>query len=307
MLEKECVIDSIEIRKAEIRDAEKLSKLYNEVYEGKYPLNDFTNISSIEKIIINSKDIWYTAYLGDKCIGSALGVFNKKNNSIEFGRAVISKKYRTSGIGKKLYEFVNEEALNQGIDIIWGELRNKAIYRIAKNLGLHLVGYTELNVVKEREIHFIGQKLTALGKQKRRSSIIKDIYQLGGIKKIIEEMNLEEKEESYPEEIIAQTNVLENSELIDLSYYAPNKALTINSFFNKGIIPEYIQATILVDKIEQITFLKKMDFIITAFLPGWFKKDLLRYDCVLLTKVLVPTFVQDNSLESILKELKEGF
>ena len=36
MSEKD-VIDSIEIRRVEVSDAEKLSELYNEVWEGKYP------------------------------------------------------------------------------------------------------------------------------------------------------------------------------------------------------------------------------------------------------------------------------
>jgi len=307
MLEKECVIDSIEIRKAEIRDAEKLSKLYNEVWEGKYPLNDFTEIEDVIRKI-QENHFWYIANLGDECIGSAVGTYDKENNTVEFGRAAVQKKYQKEGIAQKLYDIIKENSLEKNVDILWGLMRNKATFNIAKNYGFTVVGYSDYYILLgSRETVLFGLNLTEQGKQKRVSSYMKDVYAINEVNKILRTMELKDNDGKYPEEIMAQLKLKGKKISFSGVYFDPNKSLVIDSFFEKEKIPEYIEATILVDKTNHLRFLQSFGFSITSFLPGWYQKNDKRYDCILLGKTLSEASIKDDSLTEIVDYFKEEF
>jgi len=306
MAEKD-VIDSVEIRKAEVEDAEKLSELYNEVWEGKYPLNDFTEIKEVKKKI-QEGHFWYLAYLDNKCIGSAVGTYDKVNNTVEFGRAVMVKEYRSQGISKKLYKFIRNEILESKVDILWGSLRNKAIYEISNDCLMTPTGYFEYYFVNQREVQLISMRLTEKGKKKRILSKVNNLYKLSAIKKIIKEMNLEEGVEgNYPNDVVVPFGIEEEEIFIKGNYQKPNKSLSIKSIFDKNKLPEYLQVILLIDKLKYFDFFKNLGFKITAFLPAWLQKNDLRYDCILLTNSFNPALIQDKYLKNMFEEFKKGF
>lgn len=299
--------DSVLIKKAEPEDAGEIAELYKEVYKGNYPIAEYLDPKYIESILKGKKDIWYIAISEKKCIGSAVGTLDLKNKSVEFGRGAIIKDFQKRGIGKKLYQLIEEDAQKYSVELLHGSLRNKAISEISKDLGLIVTGYSEFYVIGKRTLLLISMKLNALGKKKRIAPTVKDIYNLKGVQRIIKQMGLEDRCQEYPQDVIARTNFYGSSVKLDGYYYKPSKALTLDTLFEKNAeIPEYLQATLLADKLEHIKFLQEMGFSITAFLPGWFPKKNKRYDCVLLTKAITPSFIND-SLKPPVKELIAGF
>ncbi|MFH1066030.1 MAG: GNAT family N-acetyltransferase, partial [Nanoarchaeota archaeon] len=284
------------IRKAVPEDAGQISMLYTDVWAGKYPISEFADSSSVEKRLAEGKDIWYVACDGGDFVGSGVGVVDKENNSMELGRAVVRKECRERGIAKRIYEQVREDALSGGIDLLWASMRNKATYDISKNDGLTAVGYSEIYFVNERELQLLGVRLSNSGKEKRIASTTKEIYCLKSVEEIIKKMMLEQKEGEYPPEAVASLQFIGRDSDICGFYYGENKAWIISSLFGHSPLPEYLQATLLIDKTRHIDFLQKLGFSITAFLPGWFLKDNNRYDCVLLTNPLVSTIIQDVGL-----------
>jgi len=299
--------DSILIKKAEPEDAREIVALYKEVYKGNYPISEYLEPKYVESILKTKKDIWYIAFSEGKCIGSAVGAMDLKNKSIEFGRGAIIEKFQKRGIGKRLYQLIEEDAQNFDIELLYGSLRNKAISEISKNLGLIIAGYSEFYVIGKRTLLLISMKLNDIGKKKRVAPLVKDVYNLKGVQRIIKQMGLEEKCLEYPSDVIAKTNFYGEHIKLEGYYYSPSKGLTIKTLFEKDEnIPEYLQATLLADKLEHIKFLQQMGFSITAFLPGWFPKNNKRYDCVLLTKSITPSDINE-SLKPIVKDLLVEF
>lgn len=295
------------IRIAKAEDAKGIAELYNKVYEGKYPLLDFIDSEVVAEHIENKRYIWYICSENKKIIGSSVAEIEFWNNSAELGKTVVDKEYHNKGIAKNLCERVREDTLSRGIDILWGALRNIAMYNISKRDGLTLVGYFPgAHLVNERETHLMGIRLSFSAKQKRIISPFNKIYDLTGIQNIIKEMNLNGKEETYPEENIISAGSDKNM-LVTGSYYPSDKSLIINSILGDNFkAPEYIQMTVLIDKTSLIKLLKHLGFKITAFLPGWFLKKEKRYDCVILTNPIITPKIEET-LENLIKKLAEGF
>ncbi|MFH1637145.1 MAG: GNAT family N-acetyltransferase [Candidatus Woesearchaeota archaeon] len=299
-------MDTISVRQALPEDAEEIAALYCKVWKSGYPFKDIFEPEYVRNLLDKEKDAWYTAWVGDKCIGSSVGVVDVANKSAELGRTAIDKKYRGSGIGKTLAEKVRDELLEGDVELLWGYLRNKAIYQISKNDGLIAVGHTEYLIFKERDLFLLGLGLTPSSKKKRVKSTVNEIYKLESVQKISKDMNLESKVGEYPEEVITAVGFHGQPTSLNGIYYEPNKGVTITSIFQKEL-PKFLQATILVDKLEAIDFFKKLNFSITAFLPGWFHKNNRRYDCILLTNSLTSSKIQDKTLIPIMEKLREGF
>ena len=296
------------IRKAMPEDAEDIANLYTEVWSGKYPLNDFTDIILIKERLKAEKDVWYLAFSKERCIGSAVCTIDKDNNSAELGRAVTSKDFRGKSISKQLYEIVREETLNKGIDILWALIRNKATYEISKNDGLTIVGYSESYILdKGREVLLFGLRMTKEGNKKRVISPTKEIYNLCGVQRIVQEMHLEGNEGGYPQEVVAKMALKGKPFSLEGMYYPLNKSFSATFIPEADSFPEHFEATILADKTRHIQFLQSMGFSITAFLPGWFQKENKRYDCVLLTSTLAPLPVCDIQIKPILEDIINEF
>lgn len=302
------MIEDIVIRKALPEDAEEIARLYNEVYGGKYPLGEFTNQCLIEENLKAKKDVWYLAFFKEMCIGSAVCAIERENNSAELGRAVIKKDFRGNSISRQLYEIVREETLGQGVDILWALIRNKATYEISKNDGLTLVGHSESYILdKGREVLLFGLRITPEGQKKRVIPHNREIYQIDGVKRIVEEMHLGGEEGKYPLEVVAKMTLKGEPASIKGMYHRPNKSFAATFIPETDSFPEHFEATILADKINHIRFLQSAGFSITAFLPGWYKKEGKRYDCVLLTSLPNQIAVCDEQIKPLLENLINEF
>lgn len=302
------MLNDIVIRKAIPEDAGAIAGLYTEVYGGKYPLGDFTNQCLIEENLKAKKDVWYLAFSKEKCIGSAVCAIERENNSAELGRAVIKNDFRGKSISRQLYEIVREETLGQGVDILWALIRNKATYEISKNDGLTLVGHSESYILdKGREVLLFGLRITQEGQKKRVIPQNREIYQIEGIKRITKEMHLYGEEGKYPKEVVAKMAVKGEPASIKWHYYLPNKSFAATFIPETDSFPEHFEATILADKISHIRFLQNAGFKMTAFMPGWYKKEDKRYDCVLLTSLPNQTAVCDEQIKPLLENLINEF
>jgi len=297
---------TIQIRKAQQSDAEKIARLYIRVYNGNYSLKEYTAPDSIKKIIIDRKYIWYIAHHEKDVIGSAVGVIEKWNKSFEIGRTVVDNNFSNKGIGTALCENITKHAFKNGLNIQWGTLRDIAIYNIAKKLDMTVVGYLPgLHKPKKRETHLMTLRISQNAKNKR-ISVGNPIYTLPYVKKIIENFGLEDVKGEYPQETIVgpESN---RTATFKTQYHQGDNSTIITSADKFFASSDYLQVTLLADKTDAIRFFEKLGFEMCAFLPAWFEKDRKRYDCVLMANPIQEPSAHDKTLEEMVKEIKSGF
>lgn len=304
------MLEEIVIRKALPEDAEDIAKLYNEVYRGNYSLLSFTKPHSVEALVKDERYKWYIAHSKEGIIGSAVAEINKWNNSAEYGKGVVKKEFSGKGIMKALLKQAKNDEQDYLVDLSWSQVRNEPIYRICSMiLKQEMIGYLPgAHLVNERETFLMSIGLLESGKKKRVISHAKEIYSLPLVKRIIQNMGLEEGAvANYPQDIIICPK---EGETISLNgfYHPREKSLILSSISNWNFEPpQYLQATVLIDKIEYIELLQKYGFSITGFLPAWFLFEDKRYDCVLMTNPLIQPIANDNFLKDFVKEFSIGF
>lgn len=277
--------EKITIRKAVPADAEGIARLYDDVYKGRYPSKDFMDPSIVGRLIETDR-IWIIALNeSDKVIGSAVGNPNKANNSFEYGNGVVDPEYWHKGVGTEGSKEMMREGVRQGYDFFWGSPRVRAVQILLEHMGFAINGYLlGGHKVKSREIHLISMKYNESGKEKRVVPEFFEenpLYQNKKVQEITDLLGLNNRmKANYPRQIIASA-IVDNTPEIKLGYCyrEGDRALVITSILGNPAKIEYIELDVLADKIESIKNLLKLNFQITAFLPGWFGRD-ERYDCV---------------------------
>jgi len=302
--------EGIEFRQARPEDAEGIAELYKKAYGWVFPLTEYSDSGRVKQIIEENKRIWHIAVNKKEIIGSSVGIPHKWNNSVEIGRTIIDKKFYNSKIARTLCERVKEEASKQDVDICWGHLRNKAIYNVAKHLDMKVVGYLPgLHKSEVRELHLLCMYLSATAKEKRQAPKNCTIYRSDVIKEIMKELRLSTAVGDYPSDIFAEP-ISDCVVPIKISHYHREKSTIIHSIdnFNK-LAADYIQVTVLADKIDAMRFFSRFGFEFCAFLPAWFEKEGKRYDCVTMSNYgIKPTALEEQFFETVarFKKIKLG-
>ncbi len=287
--------------------SEGIAQLYHDAYRGKYPLVDFMNPDFIKNALQSGRYVWHIAVAnGGKVVGSTVGIISPWNNSCELGKTVIDGEYVGNKIAKKICGRARDEALERGVDILWGTLRNKPILEISKSDGMHVVGYFPgAHLVNDREVHLIGARLSDKAKQQRVMPKNGELYSLPLVKRILHELDIEGSEVGdYPEKAVLTQDMEENFSVHGF-YHPEDRSLTITR--DEFVAPEYMQAIMPADKTEHIRRAFRRGFSITAFLPAWYVKEGRRYDCVLVTIPIVKPVSQDEKIEELKNEFAEGF
>ncbi|MBI4147544.1 GNAT family N-acetyltransferase [Candidatus Woesearchaeota archaeon] len=300
--------EKIFFEKAKPEHAKGIADLYKRVYNNKYSLLEFTNPETVTEIVKEPKYVWYVAISNDEIIGSAAAEIDFWNNSAEPGRGVVDKQYSGKGIATTLLFHIKNETLERGVDIMWSTARNLPIYKICKKtLEMEPVGYFPgAHLVEERETHLIMMNLLPAGKTKRIISPVDKLYHLPGVQKICRELDLKGIIDDYPKDIFVAAPSTKET-VIKGFYNKREKSFTINKMEGENFESlEYLQATLLADKIDPINRLQHLGFSITAFLPAWYLQEGKRYDCVMMANPLAPHALNDVALQHDLEELMRG-
>lgn len=297
------------IEKAKPEYAGDIASLYDLVYEGSYPTINFTIPSEIQKIIQDKTVSWVIARNGDKVVGSAVTEVDVANNSACLCRIVVDPLFREKGIAKKITCMSLENAqAEHKIDLLYCEARNKSIFNLAKqSLDMTLVGYSPgSHLFKDRELHLKTLRLYENARQERVAAD-SPLYRIPSIEGMITSMELQQVTEPYPDEIIIESPC---QQLITVKGYYNNHDLsfTLTPEIGKQLpAVEYLEATVLVDKIAEIRALQKLGFSISCFLPGWFRKNEKRYDCVVLSNPLKDPVVLEHAFFTEVENLMRDF
>ncbi len=301
-------LDGAYVRKAKPEDRHKIVNLFNVVFEGTYPMKEYLDPDKVANTIRSNTHIWYLAFDKEKLIGSAAGIIDDWNNSIEFGKAAIANGYQGQGIISSLFDIITKDGVKEGADIFIGRPRNDQTYRVGKSLGMVVTGFLSGALrLSELETFLVSYKLSEKAKSQRIANKDNPLYSIEAIESISKELKLKDNFGEYPKESIVGPP-LAKKEKIEINYESNDYSLVVSSI--KPLLPfkkEYVQLDIVIDKLEEINFLKRLGFRICAFLPAWFKKGNKRFDCVRMVNSSTPPKVAGQLVGPVLKELIKKF
>ncbi len=295
--------------KAKPEYAHGIADLYKRVYNNKYSLLEFTIPETVKELVKEPKFIWYVAVSNGEIVGSAAAEIDFWNNTAEPGKTVVDKRYNGRGIATDLLAKVKEGTIEKGVDILWSTARNMPIYKICqKTLEMKPVGYFPgAHLVEERETHLITMNVLPSGRAARIISPEERSYHLPGVRKICRELNLAGTMGKYPSDIFVAPP-LDKETIIKGKYNKRERAFIVTGMEGEEAESvEYMQTTLLADKINHIRLLQSIGFSITGFLPAWFLNEGKRYDCVMMANPLAPHALNDAGLQDDLEKLIKGF
>jgi GNAT superfamily N-acetyltransferase len=273
-----------------------LEALYARVYGGRYPLAiDLTGA------------IGAVAEDGAEVVACMFGAVDSWNHSFELGRTVVLPEYRRAGLARTLSEHVLSQAEAAGAEIVWGYARSTAIVNVAKHKGMTAVGYFPgAHKVEDREVHLLVMRLSESARSRRVRPLSDAMYRLSGVRRVTRELKLGRLRSEYPRNVLVSS--MSENVSIRGTYHDADRSLVLTETDTLGpIAPEYVQATVLTDKVEYIQRAFDRGFRITAFLPAWFEHGSTRCDAVLLTCALAAPEFYDPAFQSVVREFEDGF
>lgn len=299
--------EKIVVARASHEDAERIASLYNEVYEGHYPLAEYMNPTYIREAIARDF-VWYVGYCGEELIGSTVGVPEPWNNSIEIGRTVVKKVHNGKGVAKTMSSWVSTDGIERGFDMIWGTVRRHAIYKIAMGDSMTIAGYFPgRHKVEARETHLLCLRLSERARAARVAPPRSWLYDLPVVQEILSRAGARD----YPgpriqDAVVGPPSTRKVS--IDFEYNELDESALISAVPDgPPVLPAYLQVTVLSDKLEVIEFFLRLGFTLCGFLPAWFLKDGRRYDCVVLANCTTIPALDDAAMNAILRRLMTQF
>ncbi|MDD2714926.1 MAG: GNAT family N-acetyltransferase [Candidatus Wallbacteria bacterium] len=323
----------IKIIKAEPVHAEQISAVYHRQYGNYYPHREFTVPELIRKQMNKPDLIWKLALDSEKVVGTMLGLLNPSNRTYEGGRVVIDHDQRGLGIATLLHEAIWEEAGSRDYELVYYTMREKVgISAAGEKLGLTLCGYLPGKhrlAGKRRENHPFFIKISQGFSKKRRAPDHNLYHQNSYLMDILDSLSLENRSYPYPSACMADCYTDRcctlRSGIVHYSYSSDEESLSIGKIvsdnplqllidlFNpdsQESIPEmadakYIELDVLADKSDLIADLEKIGFRRFVFLPGWFLKDGLRFDCFRM--VHNEAYSRDEAVAEIVSKVQKEF
>lgn len=303
---KEVSVDVGVVRAAPAH-AEGIAALYEKVYAGKYPLAEFQDPRFIAGAVQDSRYKWFVAQKGGAVVGSTVGVVAPWNNSCELGKTVVDPGEAGAGVAKQMCARMRDSALEEGVEVLWGALRNEQMTKIARHDGLVLVGYLPgAHRVENREIHLLGYRLSDEARRKRVAPLKNHLYDLPGFQRICAEFALPVAQGEYPKEVVVNPGLCANAE-VGVLYHPFDKSWVVTRWDGVLDVPEYIELTVLADKVDEIDKLVHAEFEQVAFLPAWYERDGKRYDCIRLARALRRPLASDRSIQPLMYALRRDF
>lgn len=311
---------NIEVRFATPDDAERIAALYDEVYDGGYPIAECTEPVLVRQVLTEQKHIWVLALDGDRVVATTVARPEPGRDCYEVCRGVVHPDYRGRANYGAVFDLSLRTALERpDCDIIYGWARSRHALSVfdasftragltwcwtGTDGGLHLVA-------GEREEHMffftVNPERGATRIAPRRSILIKR----SAVAREIATLNPIALPGDYPARIAtggaAEFTYRSDRGRVSLDVIERSRAAVVSAV--EGDTPDDIRRALweAVDevaptRIEQITVHALADklpviaalcrpatddpkkrFAVSGYLPGWHKENGLRYDCVVLT------------------------
>jgi hypothetical protein len=319
--------DRIHYRHAVPDDAEPLTKLYDRVYKGGYPLKDCLDPAIVKKIIEDGEHIWMVALDGDDMIGATVSMPESWNRSYETCRSVTDEEnYKGRGIGTVLYDLALHAAFNRDdCDLTFGyprslgmkhlmEKPNPPITVLGTDFGRHLVSGV-------RETHLFSVVYNPFRTIQRVINPDPLLSKFEDLEKLVDSFGLVTETGSYPERSIVgpkgERQFKCDHGTLSYNYFAPSRCAQITNVEagdEKGMVAttwsliqnsnissnqaeriEHVSFYLLADKKELLSRLVQpfdglpiQRFYISGYVPAWHAQDGKRYDCLHMATRLTP-------------------
>lgn len=309
----------IQFRYATPADADGIAALYDEVYNGGYPITECTDPALVRQIVTNQEHVWVLALDGDTVVGASVARPEPVNGSYELCRSAVRPDCR----GLANFDTVFRLSLRAMVErpdceVIYGYARSERARRLfsasfsqaglplswpGTDGGLH-------PVADEREEHVFGMVFNPERVVTRvvppRSIVLEDsavAHEIALLKPII-------RTDDYPSRIAAPSaaefahesdcgrvtfSVLESSRAAVVGAVegdTPDDIRRVLCEVIDGAAPSKIEQMtihVLADKLPIIAALCRADagdskgrFAVRGYIPGWHKEGDARYDCVTL-------------------------
>ena len=196
---------------------------------------------------------------------------------------------------------VRDQGLAQGYGVAWGTVRNYPMYKVSLNDGMTFLGYFPgRHRVLRRETHLVCGRLSPQARAARVAPAPNWIYEIPLVQEIIHEMGLNQRVGSYPKDVVTGPGAT-GCVNVGFDFQATDSAMEI-TYVSEDVeaLPEYMQVTLLADKVRHIEFFLRLGFRMCAFLPGWFTKGERRYDCVLMSNSVAAAVLEDERLSHVM-------
>ncbi len=161
------------IREVEKKDFGDINRLYNDVYEGFYPLPETYNRRTFEETTNDTSHLWLVAEEDKKIIASLLLVGNRDRDLCKFYGAAVAKEFQKKGI---LYEIHREaeRRVEYGIYYAIARMNYLAPQKLLEKLGFMPLGiFPNAMRVKEVETHGLFVTYRNAPRERKRPVIIK--------------------------------------------------------------------------------------------------------------------------------------
>lgn len=165
----------VSIRRATPADADELRALYQDVYEGRYPLSIIYDVHETVSALGRDNILWLTAEAKGRLVASVIFTVDKENKLAKVFGAVVKKTHRGRGLTEQairlgLHHLVEETAQAESVYATARTL-SPAPQKLLRNLGFKELGiFPNVRKVENYETHCLTAyfKPGALGRRMAR-------------------------------------------------------------------------------------------------------------------------------------------
>jgi len=323
------------------RHASGLVKLYHDVYEGTYPINEIKFERLVKKMLEEDTHLWWVAVDRDRdrIASACAGMPNHWNKTFESCRAATHPDYsgKSYRLAESLYSLCLREIIrHRNAEMVVSYLRTKGMTDIMK-FGAHPVAIVGSDLGKHivrhrREVHLMGLLVNPL-----RDDIVRVEPPEGSFanydfvrSEILRGMNFPKiVKAAYPSNILVGPEMDDKFTfegiMLNYGYIELSKSLEIRCMKHEtSVMPEklaravagligsfdgkaeYASLYILVDKTSYADVLMSIGFEVAAYLPGWFEMGGMRYDALKMTKRSGNEEMAYHGIKEIAEKFRKG-
>jgi len=334
----------IEIRHATPDDANGIAALYDQVYDGSYPVTECTDPSLIRQIVTNQEQVWVLALDGDTVVGASVARPEPASQRYELCGAAVRSDYRGRADYLAVFKLSFRAALERpDCEVVYGYARSERALKLFNRVcapmswtgtdgGMH-------PVAGEREEHLFRLTFNPEREMTRvvppRSILIED----SAVAQEITVLNSVIHTGDYPARIAAggpaELRYESDYGRVSFSVLGPSRAAVVSAAEGDtpddirrvlwevidGATPstiEHMTVHVLADKLPIIAALRRAGtgdsrgrFAVRGYLPAWHKDGDVRYDCVALTAYtggqIPKRFGLEDRIESIYRSFQSTF
>ncbi|WP_085963216.1 hypothetical protein [Burkholderia ambifaria] len=292
------------IRRGTVSDIDRIRSLFEREYgESSHPCLDERYVRNA---VVNKSELWFVAdQKTEAAIGCMSVSYNAQNRSWEFGRAMICRHHRKTGVLGALMRSATDAMPVSEHDLVFAIARNDIALRAMQgHIDSVVVGHDGApNMVHGVHEHHVVAIERFRSPKFRHCLPLSSAFRDSGFvdREILGPLCLAGTPEQYPDTCFwghgddySDGFTFRRDNLVDAVYlcqhiggpFTAERDVTADllRFLSRHCVTTYIGAIVLADKLTVIKAMLKAGFHVTAYLPAWHWSRGARYDCVLLAR-----------------------